>query len=293
VVHGFPRLKIHAKTTLAVRRDRDGLRRYAHIGTGNYHAVTALLYEDLGLFTADEEITADVADLFNYLTGFGQPQGFRKLLVAPFNLRDGLVEEIRRTAAAAKDGASASIQVKVNGLHDELIIEELYRASRAGAQIDVVTRGICGLRPGVKGMSENVHVRSVLGRFLEHSRFFVFQSGDESRYFLGSADLLPRNLDHRIEVVAPVEAQSLRAELDTIFDALLADNAQAWELRPDGSWSRVKPPKGKSRTSAQEKLMRRARSRMRRPERAGAESAVDDEPADRPESAAGAARNVR
>src|SRR5512133_2548461 len=289
VVHGSPRVKIHAKTTLVVRRDRDGLRRYAHIGTGNYHAANALLYEDLGLFTADEEITADVADLFNYLTGFGQPQGFRKLLVAPFNLRDGLVEEIRRTAAAAKDGASASIQIKVNALHDELIIEEFYRASRAGAQIDVVTRGICGLRPGVKGMSENVHVRSVLGRFLEHSRFFVFQRGDESRYFLGSADLLPRNLDHRIEVVAPVEAQSLRAELDTIFDALLADNAQAWELRPDGSWSRVKPPKGKARTSAQEKLMRRARSRMRRLEHSGAESAVDDEPADRSESTAGAA----
>jgi polyphosphate kinase len=264
VVHGFPRLKIHAKTTLVVRRDPDGLRRYAHIGTGNYHAVTARLYEDFGLFTADEEITADVADLFNYLTGFGKPQNFRKLLVAPFNLREGLVDEIRAAAAAAKAGTPASIRIKVNALHDEQMIEELYRASRAGAQIDIVTRRICGLRPGVKGMSENVRVRSVLGPFLEHSRFFVFQHGDHSRYLLGSADLLPRNLDHRIEVVAPIEARPLQAELDAVFDALLADNAQAWELRSDGSWLRIRSPKGKRRQSAQSQLMSRARSRARR-----------------------------
>jgi len=264
VVHGFPRLKIHAKTTLVVRRDPDGLRRYAHIGTGNYHAVTARLYEDLGLFTADEEITADVADLFNYLTGFGRPQNFRKLLVAPFNLRERLVEEVSATAAAAKAGTPASIRIKVNALHDEQMIEELYRASQAGVQIDIVTRRICGLRPGVKGMSDNVRVRSVLGRFLEHSRFLIFQRGDESRYFLGSADLLPRNLDHRIEVVAPIEARPLQAELDAVFDALLTDNTQAWELRSDGSWLRIRPPKGKRRRSAQGQLMSRARSRARR-----------------------------
>jgi polyphosphate kinase len=264
VVHGFPRLKIHAKTTLVVRRDPDGLRRYAHIGTGNYHAVTARLYEDLGLFTADEEVTADVADLFNYLTGFGRPQNFRKLLVAPFNLREGLVEEIRATAAAAKAGTPASIRIKVNALHDEQMIEELYRASQAGAQIDIVTRRICGLRPGVKGMSKNIRVRSVLGRFLEHSRFFIFERGDESRYLLGSADLLPRNLDHRIEVVAPLEARPLQAELDAIFDALLADNALAWELRSDGSWVRIRPPKGERRRTAQGQLMSRARARARR-----------------------------
>jgi polyphosphate kinase len=264
VVHGFPRLKIHAKTTLVVRRDRDGLRRYAHIGTGNYHAVTAQLYEDLGLFTADEDITADVADLFNYLTGFGKPQSFRKLLVAPFNLREGLVEEIRSTAAAAKSGTPTSMRIKVNALHDEQMIEELYRASQAGAQIDIVTRRICGLRPGVKGMSKNVRVRSVLGRFLEHSRFFVFQRGEESRYLLGSADLLPRNLDHRIEVVTPVEARPLQARLDAIFDALLADDSQAWELRSDGSWLRVRPPDEKERRTAQGDLMRKARSSARR-----------------------------
>jgi polyphosphate kinase len=264
VVHGFPRLKIHAKTTLVVRRDPDGLRRYAHIGTGNYHAVTARLYEDLGLFTTDEEVTADVADLFNYLTGFGRPQNFRKLLVAPFNLREGLVDEIRATAAAAKAGIPASIRIKVNALHDEQMIEELYRTSQAGAQIDIVTRRISGLRPGVKGMSKNIRVRSVLGRFLEHSRFFIFERGDESRYFLGSADLLPRNLDHRIEVVAPLEARPLQAELDAIFDALLADNALAWELRSDGSWLRIQPPKGERRRTAQGWLMSRARARARR-----------------------------
>jgi polyphosphate kinase len=264
VVHGFPRLKIHAKTTLVVRRDHDGLRRYAHIGTGNYHADTARLYEDLGLFTADEEITADVADLFNYLTGFGRPQNFRKLLVAPFNLREGLVKQIRATAATAKAGDAASIRIKVNALHDEQMIEELYRASRAGAQIDVVTRRICGLRPGVKGMSENIRVRSVLGRFLEHSRFLIFQRGDEAHYFLGSADLLPRNLDHRIEVVAPIEARTLQAELDAIFNELLADTAHAWELGSDGSWLRIGSPKGGRRRSAQTKLMSKARSRARR-----------------------------
>jgi polyphosphate kinase len=267
VVHGFPRMKIHAKTTLVVRRDPDGLRRYAHIGTGNYHAVTARLYEDFGLFTADEEITADVADLFNYLTGFGRPQRFRKLLVAPFNLRERLVEEIRATAAAAKDGP-ASIRVKVNALHDEQMIEELYKASQAGVAIDVVTRRISGLRPGVKGFSESIRVRSVLGRFLEHSRFFVFTRGDESLYLLGSADLLPRNLDHRIEVVVPVEGRALQAELDAVFEALLADNAQSWDLRADGTWKRLQPGKGERRRTAQGQLMSRARTRARRLARA-------------------------
>jgi polyphosphate kinase len=270
VVHGFSRLKIHAKTTLVVRRDPDGLRRYVHIGTGNYHAVTARLYEDFGLFTADEEITADVADLFNYLTGFGRPQRFRKLLVAPFNLRERIVEEIRAVAAAAAAGEKASIRLKVNAVHDEQMIEELYRASQAGASIDVVTRRISGLRPGVKGLSENVRVRSVLGRFLEHSRFFVFRAGGESHYFLGSADLLPRNLDHRIEVVVPIESRPLQGELDAVFDALTTDNSQSWELSEDGSWRRLKTAKGERRRTAQGQLMGRARSRARRLARASA-----------------------
>jgi polyphosphate kinase len=264
VVHGFPRLKIHAKTTLVVRRDADGLRRYAHIGTGNYHADTARVYEDLGLFTADPDVTADIADLFNYLTGFSEPQAFRKLLVAPFNLRDGIMSEIRATTEAAEAGAKASIRIKVNAVHDRQIIEALYAASCAGVRIDVVARRMCGIRPGVKDMSERIRVRSVLGRFLEHSRFFIFRRGKDARHFLGSADLLPRNLDHRIEVVAPIEAPKLRHELDAIFDALLADNTQAWDLGDDGAWVRAKPPKGEQSRTAQIELMARARSRARR-----------------------------
>ena len=171
VVYGFPNLKIHAKTTLLVRREGNTLRRYVHIGTGNYHALTARIYEDFGLFTADEEIAADVADLFNYVTGFGRPQAFRKLLVAPFNLRRRLVEQIRAVAKAASDGEHARIRLKTNALTDQTIIEELYAASQAGAEIDIVSRSICQLRPGVPGLSETIRVRSVLGRFLEHSRF--------------------------------------------------------------------------------------------------------------------------
>jgi polyphosphate kinase len=235
-----------------------------HIGTGNYHAVSARIYEDLGLFTADAEIAADVADLFNYLTGFSEPQEFRKLLVAPFNLRDGLISEIRATASAASAGDEAAcIKLKVNGLHDPQIIEELYAASSAGVRVDIVSRNICGLRPGVKNLSDNVRVRSVLGRFLEHSRFFIFEHAEASRYFLGSADLLPRNLDHRIEVVAPVESTAGQAELETVFDALLGDNTNAWELAADGSWHRCVPRDGEEPQVAQTALMRRARSRRR------------------------------
>jgi polyphosphate kinase len=264
VVHGLPGLKIHAKATLVVRREADGLRRYVHIGTGNYHALTARLYEDLGLFTADEEIASEVADLFNYVTGFGRPQEFRRLLVSPFNLRDRLLEEIERVTKAAAAGKRARIQIKVNGAHDEEMIEALYRASNAGAKIEVVVRRICGIRPGVKGMSENISVRSVLGRFLEHSRFFIFDADDEKRYFLGSADLLPRNLDHRIEIVAPIESRAIQSELESIFGALQSDNVQAWELGSDGSWTRCTPKKNERRRAAQSVLLTRARARARR-----------------------------
>src|SRR5262249_19963613 len=201
VVYGFPDLKIHAKTTLVVRREGDRLRRYVHIGTGNYHATTARIYEDVGLFTADPDIAADVADLFNFVTGFGRPQRFRKLLVAPFNLRGQLVEQIRAVAAAATAGEHARIRIKVNNLTDPGMIEELYRASQAGVEIDLIVRAICMLRPGIQGLSERIRVRSVLGRFLEHSRLFCFEAGEAKTYLLGSADLMERNLDHRIEVV--------------------------------------------------------------------------------------------
>jgi polyphosphate kinase len=263
VVYGFPDLKIHAKTTLVVRREGDELRRYVHIGTGNYHATTAKAYEDVGLFTADPDIAADVADLFNFVTGFGRPRAFRKLLVAPFGLRKQLVEHIRAVADAATAGEHARIRIKVNNLTDPAIVEELYRASQAGAEIDLIVRAVCALRPGVPGMSERIRVRSILGRFLEHGRLFCFEAGDKKTYLLGSADLMSRNLDHRIEVVVPVEAAHVRAEIESIFKALLADNSQAWELRGDGAWTRVSPEGNERRRPAQTVFMRR-RERARR-----------------------------
>ena len=262
VAYGFPSLKIHAKMTLVVRREGGVLRRYVHLGTGNYNSVTARGYEDFGLFTADEDIAADVADLFNYVTGFGRPGHFRKLLVAPFALRQKLIEEIREVAAAARDGRKARIRIKVNGLTHTEVIEELYAASDAGVRIDLIIRGICSLRPGVPGLSENIRVRSVLGRFLEHSRLYNFEAGDRSAYYLGSADVMPRNLDHRVEVVTPVEDIAIQAELAATLDTLLSDNTSSWELQPDGIWERVRPKKDERVRSAQATMMRRARRRV-------------------------------
>jgi polyphosphate kinase len=264
VVHGFPNLKIHAKTTLVVRREGGTLRRYVHIGTGNYHAATARSYEDFGLFTTDPDITADVADLFNYLTGFSRPTRFRKLLVAPFDLRDRLIEQIRQTAEAAEAGAETRIRIKVNNLTDEQTIEELYEASKAGVAIEIVARSICTLRPGVEGLSENITVRSVLGRFLEHSRFFIFERADETTYFLGSADLMPRNLDYRIETVVPVEDARAQQELKRAFDTLLSSNVRAWDLKGDGKWQPVRAKKGERARATQALLMRSVRARQPR-----------------------------
>jgi polyphosphate kinase len=263
VVYGFPDMKIHAKTTLIVRREGDELRRYFHIGTGNYHATTARIYEDIGLFSADPDIAADVADLFNFVTGFGRPQRFSKLLVAPFNLHRSIVEHIRDVAAAAEDGKHARIRLKCNSLTHPEVIDELYKASQAGAEIDVIVRANCTLVPGVPDVSDRIRVRSILGRFLEHSRLYCFEAGDERTYLLGSADLMPRNLDHRIEVVVPVEDTHVRTEIESILKALLADNCQAWELRSDGSWTRVVPKKSERRRPAQAAFMRR-RDRARR-----------------------------
>ncbi len=262
VVYGFSSLKIHCKTTLVVRRESGVLRRYVHLGTGNYNNVTAKAYEDFGIFTADEDIAADVADLFNYLTGFGRPARFRKLLVAPFTLRQRLIEEIRDVADAARNGRRARIRIKVNGLTHTEVIDELYAASEAGARIDLLVRGICSLRPGVPGLSDGIRVRSVLGRFLEHSRVFHFESGDRSRFYLGSADLMPRNLDHRVEVVAPVGDIGAQSELAATIDALLSDTASSWELDSDGIWHRISPKKEDRPRSAQAVLMRRARRRV-------------------------------
>jgi polyphosphate kinase len=261
VVYGFPSMKIHAKTTLVVRREAGMLRRYVHLGTGNYNNVTARTYEDFGLFTADEEIAADVADLFNYLTGFGRPARFRKLLVAPFTLKARLLEEIRAVADAATAGKKARIRIKVNGLTHGEVIDELYAASGAGARIDLCVRGVCSLRPGVPGLSENIRVLGALGRFLEHSRLFVFEAGDRSTYLMGSADLMPRNLDHRVEVMTPIEEPSLQGEIATTIDAMLTDTSTTWELDATGTWKRVRPKKEERPRSAQATMMRRARRR--------------------------------
>jgi len=262
VVYGFPGLKIHAKTTLVVRRETGRLRRYVHVGTGNYNALTARVYEDFGLFTADEEIADDVADLFNHLTGFGRPAHFRKLLVAPFTLRQRLVEEIRRVADAARAGKKARIRIKVNGLTHPEIIDELYAASEAGAKIDLLVRGVCSLRPGVPKLSTNIRVRSVLGRYLEHSRLFLFEADDRSLYLMGSADLMPRNLDHRVEVLTPVEDPTLQAELAATLEALWRDTGSSFELDAKDGWHRVKPKKDDRPRSGQTTLMRRARRRL-------------------------------
>ena len=257
VVHGFPALKTHAKCALVVRREHGGIRRYVHIGTGNYHPRTARLYTDAGLFTCRPDIAADVSDLFNYLTGFGRPQRYRKLLVAPTDLRERIVDEVRRVTADAAAGGRGRIVLKMNGLVDRPVIESLYEASQAGVQVDLVVRSICCLRPGVPDLSENVTVVSVLGRFLEHERLFTFH-GAESRYFLGSADMMPRNLDSRVEVLVPVEDAALQAEIDTLLETSLSDTRSSFQLQPDGAWERRRPAEGEPERSAQEELMARA-----------------------------------
>jgi polyphosphate kinase len=256
VAYGFPHLKVHAKTTLIVRREGRGLRRYAHIGTGNYHALTARVYEDFGLFTSDDDITADVSDLFNLLTGFGRPQNFRKLLVSPYTLRPRLLELFASVADAARAEQRARIRIKVNHFTDAELIDALYEASQAGAQVDIVARTVCALRPGVAGLSENIRVRSVLGRWLEHSRAFIVEAGDVSTYLIGSADLMPRNLDGRFEVLVPVEDETARKQLAEMFDTLYGIADYSWQLLPDGSWERL-PSDGTGGT--QLALIRRAR----------------------------------
>jgi polyphosphate kinase len=257
VVYGLPGLKTHAKAILIVHREGDRIRHYVHIGTGNYNPKTARLYTDMGLFTTDPEIGADVADLFNYLTGFARPQTFRKLLVAPLNLREGLLAEVRRTVEAHSKDRPARIQFKMNALVDPVMIRALYDASRAGVKVELNVRGICCLRPGVPGVSENIQVVSVLGRFLEHSRIYLFERGGETRCFIGSADLMPRNLDHRVEALVPVEDAQIVAQVRDVLERCLADNTHAWALEADGTWRRRTPPAREKRW-AQSELMERA-----------------------------------
>ncbi len=241
VVYGQPALKTHAKCVLVVRREGDGVRNYVHIGTGNYHSATARLYTDFGLFTTDEQIGADVTDMFNYLTGFGRPLHYRKVLVAPYYLRDGLIEQIEMTIAAHTREQPARIMMKMNALVDGRCIRALYAASQAGVQVDLNVRGICCLRPGVPGVSENIRVVSIVGRLLEHSRIYAFERGGEHTIYIASADLMPRNLDHRVELAVPVEVAELRAELLDTLERALADNQSSWELDGDGVWNRRSP----------------------------------------------------
>jgi polyphosphate kinase len=238
VVHGIPGLKTHAKLILIVRRERGSVRHYVMIGTGNFHAKNARLYEDFGLFTTDRELGQEVANLFNTLTGYGHPAPQPKVLVAPTWLRKPLINEIDRTIAAHEAGEEARIVLKMNSLVDQQCIEALYRASRAGVPIDLNVRGICCLIPGIPGVSETINVVSVVGRFLEHSRIYSFHRGDEHRYYIGSADLMPRNLDKRVELLTPVDDPELQAELDDTLERCLADDTFAWTLAADGSWTR-------------------------------------------------------
>jgi polyphosphate kinase len=260
VVYGIPGLKTHVKAIVVARREGDRVREYVHIGTGNYHPKTARLYTDFGLFTADEEIGADVAEMFNFLTGYGRPAEYRKVLVSPTTMRDRIIEEIGTTVEAHRAGKEARIAMKMNSLVDAACIRALYEASRAGVRVDLNVRGICCLRPGIPGVSENIRVISIVGRFLEHSRVYTFQRGEETRVVMGSADLMPRNLDSRVELVTPVEDPVLKAELLDVLERCFAENANAWELDAEGSWRRLGPENGQRR-SVQEELRERHAAR--------------------------------
>jgi len=256
VVYGIPGLKTHIKALLVVRREGDHVRNYVHIGTGNYHSTTARLYTDLGLFTADPEIGADVAEMFNLLTGYSRPADYRRVLVSPHSMRSSILDQIEATVAAHKAGQDTKILMKMNSLVDRTCIEALYEASQAGIQVEINVRGICCLRPGVPGLSENIRVVSVVGRFLEHSRVYSFKRGDGWSVFIGSADLMPRNLDSRVELVTPVDDDVARDQILDVLERCFADNTNSWILDSSGNWSRLSSEGGEAR-NAQDELMER------------------------------------
>lgn len=241
VAYGLPGLKTHAKTALVVRREADGIRRYVHIGTGNYNSRTARLYTDFGLLTCHPEVGADVSEVFNLLTGFSRQREYRQLFVAPATMADRFLGLIEREAGHARAGRPARIVAKMNALQSPAMIHALYEASQAGVDIDLIVRGICCLRPGVPGVSDRIRVVSVIGRFLEHSRLYFFQNGGQPQYFIGSADWMPRNLERRVEVITPVLDQGLHHRLASLLAVYLSDDRQAWDLRPDGSYVQRTP----------------------------------------------------
>ncbi|MBA2545330.1 MAG: polyphosphate kinase 1 [Solirubrobacterales bacterium] len=256
VVYGIPGLKTHVKCVLVARREGEGVRNYVHIGTGNYNEKTARHYTDIGLFTANERIGEDIAEMFNYLTGYARPKEYDKVMVAPFTLRDGILEHIDRAIEAHSPESPARIRMKMNSLLDPTCIRALYKASQAGVDVQLNVRGICGLRPGVPGVSENIRVVSIVGRFLEHSRIYSFECGEEPSVWIGSADLMPRNLYKRVELVAPVEDETGRDQLSDVLDRTFADNTSSWELGSDGAWTRLEPRDGEEPRNLQDEMMR-------------------------------------
>ena len=260
VVYGLIGLKTHCKISMVVRKEGEGIRRYLHLATGNYNAVTSRIYEDIGIFTCDEAMASDVTDLFNYLTGYSTKHDYKKLLVAPVNLRKGLEKLIGHEIEHARAGRKAHLIFKVNSVVDPHIIELLYEASRAGVKVDLLVRGMCCLRPGIKGVSENINVVSIVGRFLEHSRVYYFSNNGDEKIYMGSADLMRRNLDHRVEVVFPVESGAhIRYLRDQMLETQLKDNVRARVMQADGTYIRLKPPSEDKAIDVQEFFMRNYR----------------------------------
>ncbi|MEH2452694.1 polyphosphate kinase 1 [Nostoc sp.] len=258
VVYGLVGLKTHSKTVMVVRREKDRIRRYVHIGTGNYNQKTARLYTDLGLFSCREELAADITDLFNFLTGYSLQKSYRELLVAPVNMRDRFLALIHREIENVQNGFSGRIVAKMNALVDPQIITTLYEASRAGVQIDLIIRGVCCLRPGLKDISENIRIISIIGRFLEHSRIFYFHNNTQEEIYIGSADWMRRNLDRRVEVITPVKDPDIAKDLQEIMGIMLADNRQAWELQADGTYIQRRPYDDSPEANSQKILMNMA-----------------------------------
>jgi polyphosphate kinase len=263
VAYGVVGLKTHSKVVFVLRRDYDGLRRYAHLGTGNYHSGTARLYSDLGILTSDPVVGRDLTELFNFLTtGFVPNRGYQKLLPAPKHLKKGLLARIRREIEKHSSESPGLIQFKMNALEDRDVTRALYEASRAGVHVDLIVRDTCRLRPGIPGLSDNVNIISIVGRFLEHTRIFYFRNQGDEEYFIGSADLMKRNLESRVETVVPIETPALRQELRRIIDIQLADRRCAWDMRADGSYVQRRPRDGEDGRSSQELQIEMAQRRL-------------------------------